>query len=98
MYALCPPHFVKIGTQCYYISEERVTWLDAHFECKDRNSRLAEPIKNEDKRLRKFLQHKDPSRVDKWIGGIYNWQQRIWQWGYNGVAMSYQSFSQMIPG
>lgn len=99
MYALCPPSFTRIGSECYYISSNRVNWLDAHFECKDRNSRLAEPIKYEDRALRKYLMHNDdPERFDIWIGGIYNWEQKKWQWGYNGRDVIYQSFSQMSPG
>lgn len=55
MYALCPPKFVRIGNECYYISTYKANWLDAHFECKDRHSKLAEPLKFEDKRIRKYL-------------------------------------------
>ena len=98
MYALCPPHFEKIGNQCYFISQNKANWLDAHFECKDRNSKLAEPVKEDDRILRKYLQHRDATKMEKWIGGIYNWEQHSWHWGYNGAAMSYQSFSQMMPG
>lgn len=98
MYAMCPPHFQRIGSECYFISTDRVNWLDAHFECKDRNGRLAEPYKYEDRLLRKYMQRADRSRSDFWIGGIFNWQQNKWQWGYNGRDMTYQSFSQMATG
>lgn len=98
MYALCPPHFVRIGNQCYYISDTEVNWLDAHFACKDRNSRLAEPVKAEDRELRKYMLKNDQQHTPKWIGGMYNWQKHIWQWGYSGRDMDYQSFSQMVPG
>lgn len=98
MYAMCPPHFQRIGSECYFISTDRVNWLDAHFECKDRNSRLAEPYKYEDRLLRKYMQRADKSRSDFWIGGIFNWQRNKWQWGYNGRDMKYQSFSQMAAG
>lgn len=56
MYAMCPPKFVRLGNECYYFATEKASWLDAHFECKDRNSKLAEPFKFEDYRLRKYLQ------------------------------------------
>lgn len=93
MYALCPPDFVKIGNECYFISHHKESWLDAHFECKDRNSKLAEPLKYADRRLRKYLSNRDQSKDDeKWIGGMYNWQQNKWQWGYNGGDMKYHSF------
>ncbi|XP_055685983.1 uncharacterized protein LOC129791708 [Lutzomyia longipalpis] len=97
MYAMCPPKFVRLGNECYYISSEKASWLDAHFECKDRNSKLAEPFKFEDIRLRKYLMRTESERTPKWIGGIYNWERKTWQWGYNGRGMKYQAFSQMKP-
>lgn len=97
MYAMCPPHFFRIGNECYFFSQSRLNWLDAHFECKDRNSKLAEPMKYDDKNLRKFLQStKEKNYI--WIGGNYNWRANKWQWGYNGKDIGYQSFSQMVPG
>lgn len=97
MYAMCPPHFFRIGNECYYISPNKQNWLDAHFECKDRNSKLAEPMKYEDKNLRKFLNFSKAKNYI-WIGGNYNWRANKWQWGYNGKDIEYQSFSQMVPG
>ncbi|XP_055612021.1 uncharacterized protein LOC129758526 isoform X2 [Uranotaenia lowii] len=97
MYAMCPPHFFRIGNECYFISQNQLNWLDAHFECKDRNSKLAEPMKYDDKNLRKFLtMSKERNYI--WIGGNYNWRANKWQWGYNGKDIGYQSFSQMVPG
>lgn len=96
MYALCPPDFFGIGTECYYISQKKENWLDAHFDCKDRKSRLAEPNKYEDRMIRRFLVNNDLSKVGKWIGGNYNWAQKKWQW-QDGKEFGYQSFSQM-PG
>lgn len=92
MYALCPPEFTKIGNDCYFLSSRKESWLDAHFECKDRNSKLAEPLKFADRRLRKYLKNRAQVNDDKWIGGMYNWQLMKWQWGYNGGEMKYQSF------
>jgi hypothetical protein len=92
MYALCPPAFTKIGNDCYYLSAKKESWLDAHFDCKDRNSKLAEPLKFADRRLRKYLKNRDRAGGDKWIGGMYNWQLMKWQWGYNGGEMKYMAF------
>lgn len=72
MYALCPPEFTKIGNDCYYLSAKKESWLDAHFECKDRNSKLAEPLKFADRRLRKYLKNRDQGIDSKWIGGMVN--------------------------
>lgn len=65
MYALCPPKFNRIGNECYFVSKIKVNWLDAHFECKDRNSKLAEPLKFDDKALRKNLIQKDIGKDEK---------------------------------
>lgn len=97
MYAMCPPGFFRIGNECYYISPNKENWLDANFECKDRNSKLAEPMKFDDKNLRKYLL-KSREKNYIWIGGNYNWMANKWQWGYNGKDIVYQSFSQMFPG
>lgn len=99
IFAMCPPNFNKIGNECYYISPSKASWLDAHFDCKDKNSKLAEPLKYADRRLRKYLTGQlRHSGGNIWIGGMYNWQRMKWQWGYNGKDMTYQSFSQMKPG
>ena len=99
IFAMCPPNFSKIGNECYYISPGKASWLDAHFDCKDKNSKLAEPLKYADRRLRKYLTGQQRhSGGNIWIGGMYNWQRMKWQWGYNGKDMTYQSFSQMKPG
>ncbi|CAO1368213.1 unnamed protein product [Diamesa serratosioi] len=95
MYAMCPPDFIKIGNECYYLSSKTESWLDSHFECKDRNSKLAEPLKFADRKIRKYLTNKDQNKGEKWIGGMYNWERMKWQWGYNGKAMTYQSFSNL---
>lgn len=98
MYALCPPGFQKIGNDCFYISKKKYNWLDAHFECKDRNSKLAEPMKFADRRLRKYLLNRDEMLGEKWIGGMYNHQQNKWKWGYNGGEMKYQAFDDAVEG
>ncbi|XP_055314983.1 uncharacterized protein LOC129575412 [Sitodiplosis mosellana] len=96
MYVLCPPAFIPVGNICYFISKERVNWLDAHFECKERNSRLAEPSRKEDRLLRKHLNKLSGLNLgEMWIGARFNWERNKWQWGYNGDDLTYQSFSQM---
>lgn len=58
---MCPPNFIKIGNECYYFSTDQLSWLEAHFECKDKDSRLAEPIKHEDRKVRRYLMRSDNS-------------------------------------
>lgn len=63
---------------------------------KERNSRLAEPTRKEDRFLRKYLNNLNGLQLnDMWIGARYNWERNKWQWGYNGEDLTYQSFSQM---
>lgn len=59
MYALCPPGFQRVGTECYSLLPQHNSWLDAHFYCKDKNSKLAEPRKFSDRKLREFLLKQD---------------------------------------
>lgn len=55
---MCPPGFQKIRTECYHISAYPLTWLDAHFECKNKNGKLAEPTRIQDEAIRKYLLNK----------------------------------------
>lgn len=59
MYALCPPGFQRVGTECYSLLTQHTSWLDAHFYCKDKNAKLAEPRKFSDRKLREFLRKQD---------------------------------------
>lgn len=59
MYALCPPGFQRVGTECYSLFAQHNSWLEAHFYCKDKNAKLAEPRKFSDRKLREFLHKQD---------------------------------------
>lgn len=59
VYALCPPKFHRVGTDCYSLVDQRSSWLEAHFFCKDKNANLTEPGKHADRKLRLFLQKQD---------------------------------------
>lgn len=62
MYALCPPQFERIGNECYFLSSGKANWLDAQFQCQDRDSKLAEPNKVDDRRLRKHFLASEASK------------------------------------
>lgn len=68
IYAMCPPGFTKIGNECYFLSPTKASWLDSHFECKDKNGKLAEPLKSSDRQLRKYLLERGRTRGEIWIG------------------------------
>lgn len=56
--------------------------------------------------LFRFVRHRTPrlnphtstAKLERWIGGIYNWQQMAWEWGVTGEKMVFQSFGSMEPG
>jgi len=35
------------------------------------------------------------AKLERWIGGIFNWQQAVWEWGETGEKMVFQSFGRM---
>jgi hypothetical protein len=37
------------------------------------------------------------ARLERWIGGIYNWETKRWVWGSTGRRLSYQGFSRRSP-
>ncbi|KZC03771.1 Early activation antigen CD69, partial [Dufourea novaeangliae] len=89
----CPIGFVRLKRFCYYLSAGTAPWRDAHFHCKDRNATLAVLDKNgKDRMLRKYLMGDQFTKLERWIGGIFNWQKMAWEWGVNGEKMSFQNF------
>ena len=37
------------------------------------------------------------ARLERWIGGIYNWETKRWVWGATGRRVSYHGFSRRSP-
>ncbi|XP_011300273.1 uncharacterized protein [Fopius arisanus] len=90
----CPVGFFRLKRNCYYLSAGVAQWRDAYFHCKDRNSTLAELDKNgKDRTLRKYLIGEQFTRLERWIGGMYNWKQMAWQWGVKGEKVIFQNFA-----
>ncbi|XP_063984050.1 uncharacterized protein Rgn [Diachasmimorpha longicaudata] len=90
----CPVGFFRLKRNCYYLSAGVAPWRDAYFHCKDRNSTLAELDKNgKDRILRKYLMGEQFTRLERWIGGLYNWNQKVWQWGATGENIKFQNFA-----
>ncbi|XP_017862844.1 PREDICTED: trichohyalin isoform X1 [Drosophila arizonae] len=98
MYAMCPPQFQRVGTDCYSLVDQRSSWLEAYFFCKDKNANLAEPGKNADRKLRIYLERVDSQSGEHdpiWIGGTYDHRNKHWQWSTSGRNLTYDAFSQM---
>ncbi|XP_012288374.1 uncharacterized protein LOC105704065 [Orussus abietinus] len=95
----CPVGFFRLRRNCYYLSAGTAPWREAHFHCKDRNATLAVLDKGgKDRILRKYLMGDQFTKLERWIGGIFNWQQMAWEWGVSGEKIVFQSFSKLNPG
>lgn len=89
----CPIGFFRLKRYCYYLSAGTAPWRDAHFHCKDRNATLAILDRSgKDRMLRKYLMGDQFTKLERWIGGIYNWQKMTWEWGVTGAKMDFQNF------
>ncbi|XP_076663713.1 uncharacterized protein LOC143366481 [Andrena cerasifolii] len=89
----CPIGFFRLKGYCYYLSAGMATWRDAHFHCKDRNATLAVLDRNgKDRMLRKYLMNDQFTKLERWIGGIFNWKNMAWEWGVTGEEMVFQNF------
>lgn len=95
---ICPPEYLKLNQYCYYFSKNKTTWQDAFFTCQDLHGKFA-IVKhvNQDKMLRNFLNKISMSNEERWIGGMYDWEQMKWKWGASGQEMTFKGFSQMDP-
>ncbi|KAI4501593.1 hypothetical protein M0802_003470 [Mischocyttarus mexicanus] len=95
----CPIGFFRLKRFCYYLSAGTAPWREAYFHCKDRNATLAVLDRNgKDRMLRKYLMGDQFTKLERWIGGIYNWQQMAWEWGVTGEKIDFQSFGKINPG
>lgn len=95
----CPIGFFRLKRFCYYLSAGTAPWREAHFHCKDRNATLAILDRNgKDRMLRRYLMGDQFTKLERWIGGIFNWQQKAWEWGVTGEKMVFQSFGKPDSG
>ncbi|XP_043275185.1 uncharacterized protein [Venturia canescens] len=95
----CPVGFFRLNRKCYYLSAGTATWQQAHFHCKDRNSTLAAPDKKgKDRKLRKYLMGDQFAKLERWIGGIYDWHGMTWNWGLSGEKILFHNFEKLEEG
>ncbi|KAF5296774.1 hypothetical protein FQA39_LY12292 [Lamprigera yunnana] len=95
---VCPPEYLKLNQHCYYFSKNKATWQNAFFTCQDLHGKFA-IIKhvNQDKMMRNFLTKISVVNEERWIGGMYDWEQMKWKWAASGHEMIFKGFSQMAP-
>uniref|UniRef100_A0A224XWG4 Putative c-type lectin n=1 Tax=Panstrongylus lignarius TaxID=156445 RepID=A0A224XWG4_9HEMI len=98
-YYWCPKKFMRVHNSCYFLSKKKETWRDASFRCRDiKNSTLAVlDDKWKDKYMRIMLNRSEFARKERWIGGMYNWQMKVWVWGPTGEPFQYKGFSKLRP-
>ena len=78
----CPPEFEAIPGGCIYISEERVSWIEARKMCAKRNSVLSS-MQTRDKRgimLRAVLRQMRRRRDEFWLSGNDIEEEGKWEW------------------
>ena len=78
----CPPGFEPVSKNCYFISSERVGWIEAKKKCELKRSRLAS-LEHEDKEedLLEFVSSSTKRRVSKyWVGGNDIRKEGVWEW------------------
>ncbi|KAL7299447.1 hypothetical protein TKK_0007690 [Trichogramma kaykai] len=85
----CPAGFFRLRRFCYYLSAGLAQWREAYFQCKARNASLAKlDLRVKDRLLREYLMDERFRKLERWIGGSYNWRKEIWEWGVSGERMS----------
>ncbi|XP_014204052.1 uncharacterized protein LOC106636231 [Copidosoma floridanum] len=90
----CPTGFFRLRRNCYYLSAGTAAWREAYFQCTARNATLAVLNRNgKDRILRNYLMGDQFRRLERWIGGIYNWRQMDWEWGESGNKVQFQNFA-----
>ncbi|XP_017769325.1 PREDICTED: lymphocyte antigen 75-like isoform X2 [Nicrophorus vespilloides] len=91
--AICPKHYKHIKGKCYKFSREALTWQDAYYTCdSEYNATLALiPGKNQDLAIRRASLRLHIGDEERWIGGIYDWEQMAWKWAVNGGIIQHQA-------
>ncbi|XP_025418715.1 snaclec coagulation factor IX/factor X-binding protein subunit B-like isoform X2 [Sipha flava] len=94
----CKNGFSKFGNNCFYLSTKTATWQEAYFECKylAKGSKLAVLYKEvDDHNIRKFLKYRHTEIKERWIGGLYDWNQDQWKWATSGRKIQYNHFEKI---
>lgn len=93
---VCPSHMISLANRCYFFSTTEATFMDAHFECRRNDSKLAMvKTKMQDYNLRIFLNN-FIERHDRWIGGIYDWRTTKWRWAMTSQPLTYRGFNSAV--
>jgi len=92
----CPPDFVRLGNGCYLFSSHITSWQNAHFACRDAQAQLAVfETRWEDSTIGTYLSRPEFAPLERWIGGLYDWNGQQWLWGATGEPMKYLGFGDL---
>jgi len=93
---ICPADFVRLGNGCYFFSSHISSWQNAHFACRDMGAQLASlDSRWEDTTIRTYLSKPEFARLERWVGGRYDWNGQHWIWGATGQPMAYLGFGEL---
>ena len=88
----CPKNFAKIGGSCYFISKERVGWVEARKKCEAQDSMLvaleSETINEELVRIVKESSKRHYAEF--WTAGNDIEEEGVWEWaGVRSIVPDY---------
>ena len=85
----CPQDFDLVGGDCYYISSERVGWVEARKKCQQRQSSLLS-LDTEKERV-SIVEYVSTStrrrRSEYWVAGNDIEQEGVWEWAGRGTPV-----------
>jgi len=95
----CPESFIRLGNGCYFFSAQISSWQNAHFTCRDMESQLLVlDSRWEDSTIRSYLSKPQFARLERWIGGLYDWSAQQWLWGATGKPITnFVGFGDLTP-
>ena len=79
---LCPPGFDKVGGKCYFVSSERVGWIEARKKCEEKGTILLsiQSRSEESNVLEYVVSLSNRRRADYWLAGNDIEEEGEWTW------------------
>ncbi|KAL8213010.1 UNVERIFIED_CONTAM: hypothetical protein K2H54_060152 [Gekko kuhli] len=82
---LCPMKWLSEKGQCYWISDQKKTWLEARDYCSRREAQM---VVVQDLEELEFIQKNVQDEYNVWIGLIFVFQTKNWTW-IDGSLLNY---------
>ena len=85
----CPQDFDLVDGRCYYLSNERVGWIEARKKCQAKKAVLLSL--NSEKERKKVVEYIGTStrrrRIEYWLGGNDIEEEGVWQWAGSEIPV-----------